>query len=229
MCLLTGSSGGPITTQKAAWDDRIARNLSLTFHEQRIEKYERLYEKGLHAKNGEFDNVPKEQIERLMKLMMGSALKENSKQLRRNTELPAITGNTIKTFLSHIRALTPHWGYAYPTVPVFPHSWLRKVCLIGFDTACFSLRCRELRSRPLCALLTFRQKPVIRVQAVCCMIVQSFTCAYVDQDQVLWQLTVQIRWTQENKESSYISIIIARLAGPLAQALSRLQVRCHLS
>ncbi len=69
-CLLAGSSGGPNTTQEAAWDDRIAQDLNLTFHETSTEKYEKLFEKGLHATNGEFDNIPKEKDERLMKLMM---------------------------------------------------------------------------------------------------------------------------------------------------------------
>lgn len=44
--------------------------MNLTFHETSTEKYEKLFEKGLHATNGEFDNIPKEKDERLMKLMM---------------------------------------------------------------------------------------------------------------------------------------------------------------
>lgn len=116
-CLLTGLSGGPNSSQEAAWDDRIAQDLSLTFHETRTEKDEELCEKGLCATNGEFDNIPKEKDERLMNLMMGSALKQCSKQLKRNTELPAIPRISWRASLSHIPTLTPNRGFARHTQP----------------------------------------------------------------------------------------------------------------
>lgn len=68
--------------------------------------------KGLRAKNDEFDNSSKGEDERLMKLMIASAPKESSKQLKRNTALPAIRRIFRKASLEHIRALTPHWEYA---------------------------------------------------------------------------------------------------------------------
>ena len=62
-----------------AWDDRVARDLGIAFHEVGIEEYEQWYEKGFRAKSDEFDNISEEERERLMKLLKGSALRKGSK------------------------------------------------------------------------------------------------------------------------------------------------------
>ncbi len=61
---------------------------------QRVRK---IFQRKFRAKNGKFDEVSKEEDERLMKLMC-SASKKCLKLPRRNTELPAITENVFKAF-----------------------------------------------------------------------------------------------------------------------------------
>ena len=65
---------------KDAWDDRVARDLGIAFHEVGIEEYEQWYERGFRVKRDEFDNISNEDRKRLDKLTVGSALRKGSKR-----------------------------------------------------------------------------------------------------------------------------------------------------
>ncbi len=65
--------------QGIAWDDRVARDLDIAYHEVGIEEYEEWQKRGFHANSSDFENLSKEE-ERLMKLTEGSALRKGSKR-----------------------------------------------------------------------------------------------------------------------------------------------------
>lgn len=65
--------------QKAAWDDRVARDLGMAFHEVGIEEYEEWHRRGFHANPGDFENLSEKEKKRLDKLQVGCALRKGSK------------------------------------------------------------------------------------------------------------------------------------------------------
>lgn len=76
---LMGTAGDENTIHEQAWDDRVARDLGIAFHEIGMEEYEEWQRKGFKAKKEDFDLNEKERA-RLMDLMGGSALRKGSKQ-----------------------------------------------------------------------------------------------------------------------------------------------------
>lgn len=65
--------------RKEAWDDRVARDLGIAYHEVGIEEYEEWHKRGFHADPKDFENPSEEEKARLSKLMTGSALRKGSK------------------------------------------------------------------------------------------------------------------------------------------------------
>lgn len=68
-----------ITMAEAAWDDRVARDLGIAYHEVGMEEYEEWQKRGFHAEPGEFENPSQEETDRLVRLVTGSALRKGSK------------------------------------------------------------------------------------------------------------------------------------------------------
>ena len=66
-------------TQETAWDDRIARDMGMAFHEVGIEEFEEWKKRGFHADPGDFESLPEEEKKRLSKLREGCALRKGSK------------------------------------------------------------------------------------------------------------------------------------------------------
>ena len=64
---------------KEAWDDRVARDLGIHFHEVGMEEYEEWQRRGFKADPQDFRNLSQEEKDRLMGLMSGSALRKGSK------------------------------------------------------------------------------------------------------------------------------------------------------
>jgi hypothetical protein len=64
----------------ARWDDRVARDLGIPFHEVGMEEYETWKQRGFKVEPGEFENPSEEELDRVMQLMIGSALRKGSKQ-----------------------------------------------------------------------------------------------------------------------------------------------------
>ncbi len=64
----------------ARWDDRVARDLGIPFHEVGMEEYETWKQRGFKVEPGEFENPSEEELDRVMQLMFGSALRKGSKQ-----------------------------------------------------------------------------------------------------------------------------------------------------
>ena len=62
-----------------AQDDRVARDLGIAYHEVGIEEYELWYQKGFRAQPGEFENLSKEEDDRICTLATGSAFRKGSK------------------------------------------------------------------------------------------------------------------------------------------------------
>ncbi len=64
-----------------AWDDKVARDLGIAYHEVGVEEFEEWKSKGFSVKEGELelDNIPEEERERITKLATGSALRKGSK------------------------------------------------------------------------------------------------------------------------------------------------------
>ena len=72
-------SSGENHVQQSAWDDRVARDLGIAYHEVGIEEYEEWHKRGFHADLKDFENPSEEEKARLMKLMTGCALRKGSK------------------------------------------------------------------------------------------------------------------------------------------------------
>lgn len=68
-----------VTSTEPAWDDRVARDLGIAYHEVGIEEYEEWQKKGFHASPGEFENPSQEEQDRINGLMVGCALRKGSK------------------------------------------------------------------------------------------------------------------------------------------------------
>lgn len=75
---IIGVPGDENTNHEVAWDDRVARDLGMAYHEVGMEEYEEWQKKGFKAKKEEFDLSKKEQ-NRLMDLTQGCALRKGSK------------------------------------------------------------------------------------------------------------------------------------------------------
>ena len=65
---------------EVAWDDRVARDLGIAYHEVGIEEYEEWHKRGFHADRADFEKISEEEKARLMKVMTGSALRKGSKR-----------------------------------------------------------------------------------------------------------------------------------------------------
>lgn len=61
------------------WDDLVARDFGLAYHEVGIEEYEQWQEKGFKTKPEKLRDLPSEEQDRLMNLMKGCALRKGSK------------------------------------------------------------------------------------------------------------------------------------------------------
>ena len=72
-------SSDPNFPQKEAWDDRVARDLGIAYHEVGVDEYEEWHKRGFHADPKDFENISEEDKARLMKLMTGCALRKGSK------------------------------------------------------------------------------------------------------------------------------------------------------
>jgi hypothetical protein len=61
----------------AAWNDRVARELGIMYHQVEMKHFEILAQRGFVAKEGEFEasNMSKEEVERVNKLVIGSAFR----------------------------------------------------------------------------------------------------------------------------------------------------------
>ena len=75
---IIGLLGDDNEIREEAWDDRLARDLGIAYHEVGMEEYEEWQKKGFTAKKEEFDLSEKER-KRLMDLMEGCALRKGSK------------------------------------------------------------------------------------------------------------------------------------------------------
>lgn len=75
---IIGVPGDENTIHEEAWDDRVAKDLGLAFHEVGMEEYEEWQKKGFKAKKEDWDLSEKER-NRLMDLTTGSALRKGSK------------------------------------------------------------------------------------------------------------------------------------------------------
>ena len=64
---------------EAVGTDRVARDLGLAFHEVELEQYEEWRRRGFHLAPGEFDDISKEEIDRLARLQSGCAFRKGSK------------------------------------------------------------------------------------------------------------------------------------------------------
>lgn len=63
-----------------AWEDRVAKDLGIAYHEVGMEEYEEWKKKGFHAEASEFENRSEEDRNRLIKLMEGSSFRKGSKR-----------------------------------------------------------------------------------------------------------------------------------------------------
>ena len=61
------------------WDDRVAKYLGLAFREVGMEVYEEWQRRGFTVEPGELEDPSKEERDRAMKLVEGSALRKGSK------------------------------------------------------------------------------------------------------------------------------------------------------
>ena len=79
--LMEASEGEGSKFPMGAWDDKVARDLGIAYHEVGIEEYEEWYHRGFRRKKGELEleNLSNEEIKRLDKLVAGSALRKGSK------------------------------------------------------------------------------------------------------------------------------------------------------
>ena len=68
------------TMTNMARDDRVARDLGIAYHEVGMEEYEEWYKKGFRVEPGEFENIPKEEQDRIFDLAVGSAFRKGSKR-----------------------------------------------------------------------------------------------------------------------------------------------------
>ena len=63
------------------WDDKVARDLGIAYHEVGMEEYKEWKRRGFSVKEGELEreNIPEEERERISRLATGSALRKGSK------------------------------------------------------------------------------------------------------------------------------------------------------
>jgi hypothetical protein len=61
------------------WDDRVAKDLGIVYHEVGMEEYEKWHERGFKIEPGEFEDPSKEEQDRVFNLAAGSALRKGSK------------------------------------------------------------------------------------------------------------------------------------------------------
>ena len=64
-----------------AWDDKVARDSGIAYHEVGVGEFEEWKSKGFSVKEGELEreNIPEEERERISRLATGSALRKGSK------------------------------------------------------------------------------------------------------------------------------------------------------
>lgn len=66
-------------TAETGWDDRVARDLGIAFHEVGIEEYDEWQKRGFHVDPSEFDDISQEEKDGLSELQSGCALRKGSK------------------------------------------------------------------------------------------------------------------------------------------------------
>ncbi len=76
---IMGLSEEKCQQQETAWDDRVARDLGMAYHEVGIDEYEEWHKRGFHADPGDFENLSDKEKKRLDKIQVGSALRKGSK------------------------------------------------------------------------------------------------------------------------------------------------------
>ncbi len=76
---IMGLSEEKCQQQETAWDDRVARDLGMAYHEVGIDEYEEWHKGGFHADPGDFENLSEKEKKRLDKIQVGSALRKGSK------------------------------------------------------------------------------------------------------------------------------------------------------
>lgn len=62
------------------WDERVARDLGIAYHEVGMEEYEQWRQRGFKIKPGEFENPSQEERDRILKIRRGSLLRKGSKR-----------------------------------------------------------------------------------------------------------------------------------------------------
>lgn len=77
---IIGFKGSGDIRNEDMWDDRVAQDLGIAFHEVGMEEYEEWGKRGFKADLGEYGNLGKEERDRLMALTQGSALRKGSKR-----------------------------------------------------------------------------------------------------------------------------------------------------
>ncbi len=76
---IIGFKGSTDIRNEDVWNDRVARDLGIAFHEVGMEEFEQWAKRGFEASMGEFKDLVKGEQDRLMGLMEGSALRKGSK------------------------------------------------------------------------------------------------------------------------------------------------------
>ena len=66
-------------TYETIWDDRVAKDLGIAFHTVGMEEYEEWQNRGFKANPEDFENISKEEDDRLNELQAGCALRKGSK------------------------------------------------------------------------------------------------------------------------------------------------------
>ena len=74
-----GADDGSVLVEDA-WDDRVAKDLGKAFHDVGMEEYEEWKRKGFKVDAEDFEDLSKEEKERLMDLATGSAMRVGSKR-----------------------------------------------------------------------------------------------------------------------------------------------------
>lgn len=65
--------------REEAWDDRVAQDLGIAYHEVGMDEYEKWHEQGFRVERDEFDDISAEEKQRLDKLTTGCAMRKGSK------------------------------------------------------------------------------------------------------------------------------------------------------
>lgn len=78
--LMEASEGEGRKYPLGSWDDKVARDLGIAYHEVGFEEYEEWHKRGFRRDKGELENLDEDEKERLQRLMVGCALRKGSKK-----------------------------------------------------------------------------------------------------------------------------------------------------